>query len=83
MASPVMSEEPNLEKFWSIESVGTDAIKQVVNSTFLRTYQQSSITQTLEGMYVARFPWKEDKPFLPSNITICKKRTATLLQKLK
>ena len=83
MASTVMSEEPNLEKFWSIESVGIDAIKQAVNSTFLRTYQQSSITQTPEGMYVARFPWKEDKPFLPSNITIFKKQTTTLLQKLK
>ena len=83
MASTVMPEEPNLEKFWSIESVGTDAIKQAVDSTFLCTYQQSSITQTPEGMYVARFPWKEDKPFLPSNITICKKRTTTLLQKLK
>ncbi|XP_065911108.1 uncharacterized protein [Dysidea avara] len=78
-----MPEEPNLEKFWSIESVGTDAAKQTVDSTFLRTYQQSSITQTPQGMYVARFPWKEDKPFYPQTSTICKKRTTALLQKLK
>jgi len=64
MDSTVTPEEPDLENFWSIESVGTDTIKQPVNSTFLRTYQQSSITQLPEGMYVARFPWKEDKPLL-------------------
>ena len=79
----VTSEEPNLESFWSIESVGTNVIKQAVDSSFLRTYQQSSITQSPEGMYVAKFPWKEDKPYLPSNITICTKRTTSLLQKLK
>ena len=83
MTSSVPPEEPNLENFWSIESVGTDTTKQAVNSTFLHAYQQSSITQTPEGMYVARFPWKEDKPFLPSNFSICQKRTATLLQKLQ
>ena len=83
MASTVTPEEPNLEKFWSIESVGTDTNTSAVDSTFLHTYQESSITQTPEGMYIARFPWKEDKPFLPSNINICKKRTTTLLQKLR
>ena len=83
IASTVTPEEPNLEKFWSIESVGTDTNTSAVDSTFLHTYQESSITQTPEGMYIARFPWKEDKPFLPSNINICKKRTTTSLQKLR
>ena len=34
-------------------------------------------------MYIARFPWKEDRPYLPTNISICKKRTTTLVYKLK
>ena len=34
-------------------------------------------------MYIARFPWKEDRPYLPTNISICKKRTTTLVHKLK
>ena len=83
MASTVMPDEPNLENFWSIESVGTCAIKPAADSNFLCTYQQSSIIQSPEGMYVARFLWKEDKPFLYSNINICKRQTTTLLQKLQ
>lgn len=34
-------------------------------------------------MYVAKFPWKEDKPHLPSNFAICQKRTTNLLNKLR
>ena len=82
MTSTVTLEEPNLENFWSIESVGTNANTPSVDSTFLHTYQQSSITQTPGGTYMARFPWKEDRPYLPTNISICK-RTTALVHKLK
>ena len=34
-------------------------------------------------MYDAKFPWKEDKPYLPTNVTICQHRTKTLLTKLR
>ena len=34
-------------------------------------------------MYIARFPWKEDRPYLPTNFNICEKRTTTLIHKLK
>ena len=40
--------------------------------------------QSLKHLKVStRFPWKEDKPYLPTNINICKKRTTTLIHKLK
>jgi len=67
MASTVVPEVP------SVESVGTGTIKQAVYSTFLCTYQQSLITQAPEGLYIAKFPWKEDKPFLPLNIAVYKR----------
>ena len=54
-----------------------------MDSIFLHTYQQSLITQTPEGEYIARFPWKVDRPHLPTNISICKKQTITLVHKLK
>ena len=44
MTSAVTPEEPNLENFWSIESVGTKANITSIDSTFLHTYQQSLIT---------------------------------------
>ena len=37
--STVTPEEPNLENFWSIESVGTNINTPSVDSTFLHTYQ--------------------------------------------
>ena len=56
---------PDLQNFWSVDAVGTDANLKSMDSAFLQSYQQSSITQTPEGPYIARFPWKVDKPHLP------------------
>ena len=74
---------PDLQNFWSVEAVGTNANLKSMDSAFLQSYQQSSITQTPEGPYIARFPWKVDKPHLPSNFAICKKRTQTPVNKLR
>jgi len=74
---------PDLLDFWSVESIGTDGHSKPMDSTFLQAYQQSSIAQTPDGAYVARFPWKVNRPYLPSNIAICKKRMQTLMSKLK
>ena len=74
---------PDLQGFWSVEAVGTNTSSMSMDSAFLQSYQRSSITQSPEGPYIARFPWKEDRPHLPSNITICKKRTQTLVNKLR
>lgn len=73
---------PNIEQFWSIEAVGTEASTSP-DLTSLQQYQQTSISQTSEGIYIARFPWKINKPDLPSNFATCKGRTLTLLNKLR
>ena len=36
-----------------------------------------------DGTYTAKFPWKEDKPQLPSNLAICTRRTTSLVTKLR
>ena len=51
--------------------------------SFLKTYQETCIHQSSAGMYVAKFPWKESKPCLPSNYEICSKRTNNNLNKLR
>ena len=51
MTSTVTPEEPNLENFWTVESVGTNVNVPPVYLTFLHAYQQSSITQAPEGQY--------------------------------
>lgn len=80
ITSTMSSEEPllpNLEKFWSVEGIGTDTVTRSPDLTFLQSYpyQESAISRTSEGIYVAKFPWKVDKPDL---LTICKGRTVTL-----
>ena len=71
---------PNLEKFWSVEGIGTDNVAKSVDLTFLKSYQELAISCTNEGTYVAKFPWKVDKPDLPSNFATCKVRTLTLVK---
>ena len=63
---------PNLEKFWSVEGIGTDTVTKSPDLTFLQSYQESAISRTSEGTYVVKFPWKVDKPDLPSNFATCK-----------
>jgi len=74
---------PNLKKFWSIEGIGTDTVIRSPDLKFLQSYQVSAISRTAEGTYVTRFPWKVDKPHLPSKFATCKGRTLTLVNKLK
>ena len=76
-------EEPNLEQFWSIEGIGTNLREEGIDSTFLQAYQNSCISQTPEGTYTAKFPWKENRPYLPSNLNTCTSRTHALFNKLR
>ena len=45
------NQEPNLEQLWSVEAIGMQP--QEPNSTFLQTYQASSIRQLSNGTYSA------------------------------
>ena len=73
---------PDLEQFWSVEAIGTTTDKSS-NSPFLQTYQETHVYQSSTGKYVAKFPWKEDRPYLPSNFAICQNRTTNLINKLR
>ena len=44
-----------MKHFWSIEVVGTETSTTSPDMTFLQTNQQSSISQTSDGVYVASF----------------------------
>ena len=71
--------EPDLEQFWSIEAIGT-TVNKSSDPSFLKMHQETCIHQSPTGMYVAKFPWKEDRP---SNYDICLKRTNNNLNKLR
>ena len=75
--------EPHIERFWSVKAVGMENNAPSSDLTFLQHYQQSCISQTSEGIYVARLPWKKNKPYLPFTFITCKRRTCALVNKLK
>ena len=73
----------NLEKFWQVESSGvTTLAKGDTDHQFLKTYIDSCITSQSDGSYSLKFPWKLSHPSLPSNYTICERRTRALARRL-
>jgi hypothetical protein len=66
-------EDRQLEKFWSLESLGiTGTTTNNDESGLSREYQQSAISREHDGSYTAKFPWKDNHPALPSLIIIIK-----------
>ena len=68
-------EEFDLQKFWSLESMGISPQVDPPEKTFLASYQANSITCSDDGTYTAGFPWKKEHPPLPTNLSVCEKRT--------
>ena len=75
-------EEFDLQKFWSLESMGISPQVGPPEKTFLASYQANSITRNDDGTYTAGFPWKEEHPPLPTNLSVCEKRTRASAQRL-
>ena len=66
-----IKEVPNIEQFWNMEAAGTTPSKEDPGKQFLRSYIQSSIICQPDGLYSLTFPWKENRPPLPSNYNVC------------
>ena len=77
-----IKEVPNIEQFWNVEAAGTTPSKEEPGKQFLRSYIQSSITCQPDGSYSLRFPWRENHPPLPSNYSVCERRTRSLARRL-
>ena len=78
-------EECNLEKFWEIENVGAeDPQKPEVTSLqeVMKNYQDSNIRLD-DNKFIAKLPWKDDHPELPTNENIARKRTQGVIQRLR
>ncbi|VDI75341.1 Hypothetical predicted protein [Mytilus galloprovincialis] len=77
-------EECDLEKFWKLESLGIDAKEQndpdLAES--IENYLQTSITKK-NNKYITKLPWRENAPELPTNEDIAKRRTESVIRRLK
>ncbi|XP_053388749.1 uncharacterized protein LOC123533693 [Mercenaria mercenaria] len=71
----------DIEKFWKLESIGISP-EDDRDDCKLETYQQNSI-KFIDGKYEAKLPWKEDHAPLPTNLEVTKKRTESLVRRLR
>lgn len=76
------TEEVDCDNFWQIESTATVPVKQNPDTEFLQQYLENNVTVQPNGTYSLKFPWKTNHPFLPSNYTICAKRTRSMANRL-
>ncbi|VDI56578.1 Hypothetical predicted protein [Mytilus galloprovincialis] len=74
-------EETEIEKFWTLESIGINTCENKENTNYLQTYQNTAIDYE-NGKYTAKLPWKLDHPDLPSNMAIAKGRTENIIRRL-
>ena len=82
MATTV-DDDYHLENFWSAETIGTLS-KDVINpdQSFLREYQENCVTRESDGAYSATFPWKGEHEPLPSNLSVCERRSRATARRL-
>lgn len=74
-------EEIKLERFWEIESLGIDK-NETADNNYLIDYQKSSISHR-DGKYHAKLPWKDEHDTLPTNETVARRRTLSVVNRLR
>ena len=67
-----------LPRFWELHSLGI-ADSPKVEDEVLRHFNESVSFNEQEGRYTVQLPWKQDRPPLPSNLGLCKKRLRALV----
>ena len=79
-----ITEDTDHSSFWKVESTGATPGQQKLNadSEFLQQYINTKISLQPDGSYSLRFPWKDNHPPLPSNYTICARRTRSMAYRL-
>ena len=73
----------NTKQFWDIEFTGpTSKSTFCASNPRIVDYINFSVHRQADGLYVVKFPWKPNHPYLPSNRGICEKRIKFLARKL-
>ena len=78
-------EECDLEKFWEIEHIGAEVTQKPEVTSLqevMKNYQDSYIWLD-DNKFIAKLPWKDGHPELPTNENIARKRTQGVIQRLR
>ena len=70
-------------KFWTLESTGISPKTDNSNAdSVIQSYINLNVSRLPDGSYTTKFPWKPNHPPLPTNYTLCERRTRSLVNKL-
>ncbi|XP_063442104.1 uncharacterized protein LOC134722415 [Mytilus trossulus] len=76
------TEEFDIASFWNLESMGINSKElDQENEDYLKTYQNTCI-EFQGGQYIAKLPWKREHDQLPTNFSIAKRRTESVIRRL-
>ena len=79
------TEEYDLEKFWKIESSGTELAdeKSAAGNTEFHSIYKNTCISYHDNRYFVMLPWKEEHPPLPTNKEIAQRRTENVIKRLQ
>jgi hypothetical protein len=78
---PVTDPRDELERLWSLEDIGiTDKVQCSDDDLALASFKDTVVFD--EGRYHVAWPWKEDKPQLPTNFWLAFQRLKSLAKRL-
>ena len=73
----------DLERIWKLESMGIPEEEcDTSTCSILTSYTEENCITYKDGRHIAKLPWKEDHPVLPTNYNICKRRTENTIKRL-
>ena len=77
-----ITEHTDYNTFWKVESMGTTTPHHDQDTEFLQNYLSTKVSTQSDGSYCLKFPWKNNHPPLPSNYSICARRTRSMAFRL-
>ncbi|XP_070535064.1 uncharacterized protein [Ptychodera flava] len=81
VATHTSGENSLLQNFWNVESIGITDDHVSQQEVTYDSYTKNKL-RSENNRYVAKLPWRQDHPALPTNRNVCEKRTRTMVQRL-
>ncbi|XP_064621909.1 uncharacterized protein LOC135484415 [Lineus longissimus] len=75
-------EDKIAQSYWDLETIGIKDDTEEKESDFLLNYRDTCLERDDNGKYVARLPWLDNHPILPTNYHVAKARTRSMVRKL-
>ncbi|XP_053388631.1 uncharacterized protein LOC128551742 [Mercenaria mercenaria] len=76
------ADEMSLERFWKLESMGILPEDEDTKDTSVLQQYKATCIDIEDGQYIAKLPWKQEHPTLPTNYNVTLRRTENTIRRL-